>query len=253
MASIKEAFDSTLKEAFAGIKIMLWAIPISIGLSSIIFSGAIGSIFGCTLAGIFTFLYFGLCVTVAHNVIIKNQIVVPGLNFVEMIVNGAMALLAMLPYAVIGFAVGYTSIYIDIADHPVMTLTLKQLVYLAGAAFPITALVIFVRRLNILEAFNLKKYFSGLWETFLSYTLFSIRFAFVAVVITGFIFYLFYLFIGFQNAFWVYLIVLLAVTYKLLLFNAIAQISDDIYTFPEKEEEKRRQDARIKELIDNHQ
>ena len=269
MASIKEAFDSTMKEAFSGIKLMLWAIPITMGLTSFYMGGMLGKVVCGILLCVASFLFYGLCITAAHNTIVKNDTILPAFDFVKMSLNAAMALIAVLPYAIISWILGYglgllfeycknfltsTDFY---SVHPIMTyifvITIFQVLYFIIVAIPITAIILFIRRLNILEAFNLKKYFFALGETFISYTLFTFKFAILALIVFGFIFYLFYLFIGFQNSFWIYLLTLLTLIYQILLFNALAQISDDIFTFPEKEEQKRKEDAKIQKMIDHHQ
>ena len=257
-ASIKEAFDSTLKEAFAGIKLMIWAIPITMGLCSIYMGGFLGTVGGTILTAISAFLFFGLCVTSAHNVIIKKDTIIPSVNFIEMLINGVMAFVAVAPFSIVTYllslciTIPFANYGEQLMEHPVLTFTAIELIGFLIASIPITALAMFVRRLNILEVFNLKKFFYAMGEVFLAYTTYTFRFVFFALLIFGFIVYLFYLFIGFENSFWVYLVVLISITYFLFLFNAIAQISDDIFTFIEKDEDKKREEDKIKKLVEEH-
>ncbi|MBQ1612478.1 MAG: hypothetical protein II085_03285 [Alphaproteobacteria bacterium] len=65
----------------------------------------------------------------------------------------------------------------------------------------------------------------------------------------GFLWYLFVLFIGFDNYFWKYVVAINLTIFLFLFSNAIAQISDDIYTFPEKEAAKKKDQAAVEKLI----
>ncbi len=244
MASIFEAFDSTMKEAFAGVKVLLWGIPFAYAVNS---HSALGNIVGIIAA----FLLFGFMVTLAHGVITKKPTVVPGINFIDFCVNGGMGLVAVLPYLVLTWIIIYfTNMFIMIPDHPIYTDTARIVCYLLAFSFPVTALAIFIRRRNMLEAFNLKKFNLGYGEVFLSYSYLFVKLAIVSFLVGGFLVYIFYLFIGFQNPFWHYLMCSLGVFYVIISGNYIAQISDEVYTFPEKEEEKKREDEKIAKLID---
>ena len=257
-ASIREAIDSTLKEAFAGIKLMLWAFPITIGFYSMYNGGALGVALGTMLTFVSLFLFLGFGVTSAHNIITKKDTVLPGCNFIEIFINGAMAFVSIIPFSIIAWllylaaAMPFNTYGKALMEHPILTCTLAEVIGLFIVAIPLTALVLFVRRLNIIEVFHLKKYFYALFQTFLAYTTFTFRFIFFALIVFGFLFYIFYLFIGFKNSFWIYLVVLISLTYAVLLFNAIAQISDDLFTFVEKEEEEKRVNDRIRKLVEQH-
>lgn len=246
MASIIEAYDSTMKEAFTGIKIFLWAIPLSIAFSSANFVNVLIAVVVC-------YLLIGFTVTLAHNTISKSQVVVPSVDFVKMAINGIIGLLAMLPYAAIGAIIfwGYSS-FVHIPS-PVWDTTLKIVVGLFALSFPLTSLCILVRRLNILEVFNIKKFCLGIFEVFLSYSFFMVRAGLALSLVIGFLIYLFTLFIGFANSFWTYILACTAMLAIVLTANAIAQISDDVYTFIEKEEEKKREEARVKNIISEQQ
>lgn len=244
MASIKEAYDSTMKEAFTGIKIFLWAIPLSIAFTS-------GGAFNYTVAAIVSFLLLGFIITLAHNVISKAPAVVPSINFIQMAINAVLGIIAILPYAAIGGLIYWGYSFVTIPDHPNWDLTFRIVVGLFCVSLPLTSVCILVRRMNILEVFNIKKYLYGVWTTFLDYSWFMIRCLLCLSIFIGFLVYIFTLFIGFENSFWTYLLGVAAMLLIILSSNAIAQISDDIYIFPEKEEDKRREDALVKEIMDN--
>ena len=245
MAGIVEAFDSTMKEALAGFKIFLWAFPITLILTapgeSKIYIGAIVS-----------FFVLGFMVTLANNVISKAPMIVPGINFVKIIINAILACIAILPYSAIAALIiwGYSFVHIP---SDVWDLTFRIVVGLFAAAFPLTAICILVRRMNPLEVLNVKKVMFGLGEVFLSYTMFSIRVILCLSLLLSFIIYIFKLFIGFENVFWWYLVSVNIMTFICLLSNAIAQISDDVYTFPEQEEAKKREREAIDALTKQEQ
>ena len=228
MASLVDAFDITIKEALAGVKILLWAMPLTyISLNT----GPSKNI----LAVIFAFFVIGLVVTMMHNIIKKNSVVVPGLNFVTILMNGFAGVVAMAPYVLLSYLIYYASGFISIPSS-LWDTTLKITIYSFALSLPFTALCIVSRRLNPLEAFNVKKFVFGVWEVFLSYTTFCIKLLVCMIIVLGFIVYLFELFIGFKNAMWNYLVSSCVMFFIFLFSNALAQISEEIYTFPEKEE-----------------
>ena len=242
MASIIEAYDSTMKEAFTGIKIFLWAIPLSMALTPT-------NLVNMLIALVVGYLLIGFVVTLAHNVVSKASVIVPGVNFIKMAINGLLGLLAMLPSAAIGALIYWAcSAFVHIPS-PVWDTTFKIVIGLFALSLPLTSLCILVRRMNILEIFNIKKFCYGCCEVFLSYSFFMIRASLVLSIAIGFLMYLFTLFIGFTNSFWTYILACIAMLVIVLSSNAIAQISDDIYTFVEKEEEKKREQARVNSII----
>jgi len=246
MASIFEAYDSTMKEAFTGLKVFIWAIPLAIALSG-------QSLYNSFVGVIVSVMLLGFFVTIAHNVSTRNPHIVPGLNFVEMIFNAALALVCVIPYSVIGGLIFWASTLIQLPD-TVGNNTLHVLAGLFGLAFPMTALAIFIRRLNFLEAFNIKKYAQGFMEIFLSMSFFiTVKIAIVTAIIVGFLYYLFSLFVGFDNSFWTYLLSLLYVFYVLIGANYLAQISEEVYTFSENEEAKRKEQERINSIVAKHE
>lgn len=231
MASIVEAYDSTMKEAFTGFKIFLWAIPLSMAIDP---TNPLRFIVGI----IISFLLIGFVVTLANNVITKAPTVVPGINFLKIIINGLFGTIAILPYAAIGVLITWAYFtYVHIPNY-VWDTTFKIIISLFSASLPITALCILSRRLNLFNVFNIKKFCQGFFEIFLSYTFFSIRIGIFISLFVGFLIYIFALFIGFTNSFWTYLVSCIIMLYIILFSNAIAQMSDDVYTFLEKDEEK---------------
>ena len=237
MASIIEAYDSTMKEAFTGIKLFLWAIPISWALSG---NTALNS-------------FLGFFVTLAHNVVEKKQNIVPGLNFLEMAINGGLALVAVLPYAVVGALIYWASSLIPLTGFPVWEMTLRVVAGLLGAGFAFTALAIFIRRLNIIETYNVKKFYDGFMEVFLGMSGFIVyKLSIVSIVVIGFLAYLFSLFVGFENTFWTYIISIVYFFFVLLGANYLAQISEEVYTFAENEEAKKAEMEKFNKIVAEH-
>ena len=93
----------------------------------------------------------------------------------------------------------------------------------------------------------------GLFEIYLSYTMFSLRALLCISLFMGFIFYIFNIFIGFENVFWLYIVAVNIMAFICLFANAIAQMSDDVYTFPEQEEAKKKEKAAIEALSKQEQ
>ncbi len=245
MASIKEAYDSTMKEAFAGIKVFLWAIPLYIGMSG-------ESIFSKLIGIVAAILLFGLCITLANNVVTKKPTIVPGVNFIEMLINAGLAILCSIPYALVGYLVYWGFTFIQVPS-PTWNDTIHILGGLLAAAFPLSALAIFVRRKNPFEVLDFKKISYGYGEVFLDSSYFVVKLTIVSIFTIGFLIYIFYLFIGFQNSLWTYLMSAVAVFYAFLGANYLAQISEEIYTFPENEANKKREKEEIDKILTTHE
>lgn len=245
MASIIEACDNTIKEPFAGIKIFLWAIPVCM-----FFAGGANML--CQSIGLLgLFLFIGLCVTTSNNIITKQSVLVPGINFVKISLNALLALIAMLPYGLIAWFAYWAASFIQI-PYPILNDTLHIILDLLIATIPLSALAILVRRMNPLEVLNIKKYLYGFGEIFLSMSYFLVRLALFSAVVVGFLVYIFSLFIGFENSLWTYLLSALGVFYAIIGANFFAQVSDEIYIFPEKEEDKAREQAEIQKILTRH-
>ena len=233
MATLIEAFDSTMKEALAGFKVFLWAVPITLAYVA---TDSLRII----IASVVAFFIFGFIITLSNNVIAKAPMILPGINFLAMIKNAILGIIAILPHVAIAGAIiwGYSFVTIPIE---LWDITFKIVVALFALAFPLTGVCILIRRMNPFEAYNIKKFCSGVGEVFLSYSTFAIRALLGIAVILGFLCYLFSLFIGFDNLFWVYVVAVNVMFFIILFSNALAQISDDIYTFPEQEAAKKKQ------------
>ena len=256
MASIKEAYDSTMKEAFTGIKVFTWAFAIAYTI--IQFKNMSSStlpldfIFTNWAVILVLFLLLGFVVTLARKVVSKAPFVVPGLNIIEMAINAVLALIATAPYAILGYAIYYSCGQITLPGE-IIDPTFHILVLLFAISLPLTAICLLVRRMNIMDAYNIKKFLYGFFLVFLDYSFFGIRALIVIGAIYAFFVYLFSLFIGFDNNFWLYIVSIGIMFVVILYANAIAQISDDIYTFPEKEELKKKEDALVQNIIAQQQ
>ena len=256
MASIKEAYDSTMKEAFTGIKVFLWAIPIAyiiVQFKKIPTEiSPINFIYTNWLALIILFFLFGFIVTLAKNVVAKAPAVVPGINVFEIIKNGVLGIIAAAPYAILGWLIEIACAQITLPGE-ILDPSFHILVNLFAISLPLSGICLLIRRMNILDAFNIKKFLYGFFIVYLDYSFFGIKAGIVLGTIYAFFAYLFLLFIGFDNTFWIYLISI-GIMFAIVLYaNAIAQISDDIYTFPEKEELKKKEEAMVNNIIAEQQ
>ena len=246
MASILEACDNTIKEPFAGIKVFLWAIPVCMFFTS----GA--NMLHQSIGFLGLILFLGLCVTSSNNIITKKSVLIPGINFFSMGLNSLLALLAILPYALIAWLAYWAASFIQI-PYPILHDTVHILLNLLIATIPLSALAIFVRRLNPIEVLNIKKFFFAFGEVFLSMSYFVVKLALFSLIVVGFMVYIFSLFIGFENSLWTYLLCALSVFYAIVGANYFAQVSDEIFIFPEKEEAKAKEHAEIQRILTRHE
>ena len=240
MASIIEAYDSTIKESFSGMKIILWAIPLSWFASGNKFVSFI-------VISVVMLMLVGFVVDFGHNVITKRGVIVPGVNLGEMFVSGVLASLALSPFLIIAW-LGMIAVPLITLQWPIWDMTLKILICLFLLNLPITALAIYIRRKNILEVFNPKKFFQGFFEIFLSFTFFLIKMGLWTGLVLGFVSLLFSIFVGFNNSFWHYIIAMCVVAFLMIASNMVAQISEEIYAFKEAEEEKKRIQKAVEKL-----
>lgn len=242
MASIIEAFDSTVRESFAGIKILVWALPVCIGYS--MYNTAFGSI----VAIVTGVLFLGFLTESCNNIIIKEDKILPGVNILKYGITGLLALLVMLPYIGLGALVGYLLLtYVNIPS-PVWNQTFQIISVLFSISIVLASYIVYIRRLNPLEAYNLRKYFIGFFETFMSFSYLIVKLALWSVVIIGLLAYLFSLFVGFQNIIWSYIMCAVSVFYMVLSANYMAQISEEVFTFVEKKDEENKEKERIKQM-----
>lgn len=120
MASIVEAFDSTIKEAFAGLKVLIWAVPVCFAVSA--WQSFLGSMVGVITA----ILFVGYLTTICNNIIIKTDRILPGINVLKYGLVGLIAVIVMIPYGIVAYFVWNLVNNISIPD-PVWGLTVKVL------------------------------------------------------------------------------------------------------------------------------
>lgn len=236
MASLKEAYDSTIGESFTGLKLLIWAIPLYIcralymehNTGFLIF---FGSIFGLLLIGFLT--------ESAFNVIDKKSELVPGANLLSMAWTGFKTIIAMgVPLGVTYFLGNVICSYIKIAD-ATLKMTADIFVWLFLIALPVSVYIVFIRRLNVFETFNVKKVCIAYGDAFLTFSYLIVKLYIIAAIVIGFITYMFWLFVGLDNAV-INFIWCIAVMYNLTIAaNYLAQLSEEVFAFREKEEIKK--------------
>ena len=99
MASIKEAYDSTIGESFTGLKLLLWAIPFGYCRKAMT-SGSM-DIISTIIVSIFILLLLGFLAESANNACEKKPELVPGINIFSMILNGIKSLIALSVYLIL--------------------------------------------------------------------------------------------------------------------------------------------------------
>ena len=236
MASIKEAYDSTIGENFTGLKLLLWAIPLSY-CRDVIAGGNYSFVSSC-ICFIFCLLLLGFLAESAFNAYEKKTVLVPGLNFVSMSINGIKTIFALgLYYIIAVLAASYLCGFIHIeADHPVLDMSAKIIIWLLFIALPVSGFMMFLRKLSLFDAYNLKRVFQVMGDTFFMFSFLIVKLGLLSALVIGFISYLFWLFVGFDN-YLINFIWSIAILYNLLIgVNYIAQFSEEVIYQLEKQE-----------------
>lgn len=235
MASLKEAYDSTIGESFTGLKLLIWAIPLYI-CRQLYLEHNVG--FLVVFGSIFALLLIGFLSESAFNAIDKKPELVPGINLLSMAFNGLKTILAIgVPLLIAYFLGAFLNGIIKIPN-PTWKMTSDIFVWLFMAALPVSAYIIFIRRLSILESFNVKKICIAYGDAFMTFSYLLVELGLIALVIIGFITYMFWLFVGLDNSL-INFIWCIAIMYNLTIgVNYLAQLSEEVFAFREKEENK---------------
>lgn len=233
MSSIKEAYDSTIGESFTGLKLLIWAIPL--GYCRDLMSSGSMDFFSTMIVSAFALLLLGFLVESANNACEKKPELVPGINVFSMALNGIKATVALSVYFAIAFyGTQICCSYINFGEHTVLSMSLKILIGLLFYAIPVSGFAIYVRKLDIFEAYNLKKIMFILGEAFMMFSYLIIKLGLLTAVVIGFISYLFWLFIGLDNLLINY-IWSIAIMYNFVIgANYISQFSEEWMSFYEK-------------------
>ena len=238
MASIKEAYDSTIGESFTGLKLLLWAIPLSY-CRDIVASGHYDFISGCIVA-VFAVLLLGFLAESANNASIKKEVLIPGINLLSMAYNGLKTILALGVYTAIAYFGGtFLCGLFDIsADHAVLDMTAKIIIWLLLIAIPASGFIIYLRKLSLIDAYNIKRLGQVMGDTFIMFSYLIVKLGILTTLVIGFISYLFWMFVGFDNYLISY-IWSIAILYNLVIgVNYFAQYSEELITLIEKREGK---------------
>ena len=233
MTSIREAYDNTIQESFTGMKLLLWAVPLFWCREMYLDNNIVGlSLFG----SLFGILLIGFITESANNAIVKNPEIVPGMDFLLMAFNGIKTVIAMGVPLVVAYFLGNFILKFIPATTPTIKMTIEIFLWLFFATLPVCSYISYMRKLNILDAFNLKNISYAYGDTFIAFSYILIKLGLVGLIVVGFITYLFWLFIGLNN--WIINFIWSITTmYGLVIFaNCLAQLSDEIFTFRDKKE-----------------
>ena len=237
MASIKDAYQSTIGESFTGLKLILWAIPL-FWFREWILAEKPNTALIATVGAAFVILITGFLVEISYNTIAKNSEIVPGANFLSMAFNGFLGILATGIYALICyFGANFACSFVKTGDAAI-DMTCNIMIWFIFLGFFFASYIIFVRRLNVFEAYNPVKFLKAYPEAFLSGAYMIIKLAIMNAIVIGFISYLFWLFLGFDNYLIKY-IWCITIMYNLVIgANYLAQLSEEIFAFEERLNEK---------------
>lgn len=236
MASLKEAYNSTIGESFTGLKLLIWAIPLYICRALYMENNSVLlTLFG----GVFGLLLIGFLTESAFNAIDKKPELVPGINLLSMAWTGIKTIIAMgIPIGVAYFLGTLIISFINIPD-PSWKMTADIFVWFFVSALPVSTYIVFIRRLNVFDVLNIKKVFIAYGDSFMTFSYLIVKLYIFAIIIIGFITYMFWLFVGLDNAL-INFIWCIAVMYNLVIAaNYLAQLSEEVFAFREKEEIKK--------------
>ncbi len=233
MASIKDAYQSTIGESFTGLKLILWAIPL-FWFREWIFADKPNIALISTVGAAFLILISGFLVEISYNTIAKNSEIVPGANFLSMGFNGFLGLLATGVYAAICyFGANFACDFVKTGDAAI-DMTLEIMIWFIFLGFAFAGYIVFIRRLNVFEAYNPIKFMKAYPEAFLSGAFLVVKLAIINAILVGFISYLFWLFLGFDN-YLIKFIWCITIMYNLVIgANYLAQLSEEIFAFEER-------------------
>lgn len=238
MASIIEGVNGIVKESFLGLKVLVWASLLCISAGMIQSPSLVGYIITAVIA----VLFIGYLAQLSHNVIDITDTMLPGLNVLKLGTVGITTLAVLLPYVGLGMLVSILCLPLTAKiQSPVLSLTAQIMIYLLAISCIVSSYVLFIRRLNPFESFNLKKYFIGFFSVFISYSYLLIKGILLSCGILLLLAYYFYLSVGFQNMIWTFTMCILSVFILFIIANYMAQISEEIYGIIEKEEKERRE------------
>lgn len=237
MASIKDAYQSTIGESFTGLKLILWAIPLFY-FREMIMADKPNVALISTIGAAFLIIITGFLVEISYNTVAKNSEIVPGGNLLSMGFNGFLGLLATGIYASIAyFGASFVCGFVKTGT-PSFDMTIDIMIWFLFLGFAFAGYIIFVRRLNVIEAYSPKKFLKAYPEAFLSGSFLIVKLVLLNAIVIGFISYLFWLFLGFDN-YLIKFIWCITIMYNLVVSaNYLAQLSEEIFAFEERLNEK---------------
>lgn len=234
MASIKEAYDSTIGENFTGLKIILWAIPLTM-FRNMLHGGSL-SFFEFCFCAAFLLILLGLLAESANNALEKKPVLVPGLNLIMLAINGLKTIFGVGIYVAIAYILGNLLCGFVNIESPVLTMSSHIIIWLLVISLPLTGFMLFIRKLDLFAAFNLKKLTFLIGDSFIMFPYLIIKLGLISALIIGFISYMFWLFVGLENSLINY-IWSIAILYNLIIAtNYIAQFTEETIVTYEKNE-----------------
>ncbi|MBQ8460581.1 hypothetical protein IJ541_10850 [bacterium] len=192
MASIIDAFNESLNENQAYVKIVLFAIPIYFVADLFL----VGKMAQFTFWGaILAVLVLGLLTQGIHNVRLNRSEVLT-LNPIDWVVALSKAIIVLTPQFLIFGSIGYfltTKITIPI-DLPHVPMIYSVIVWSIVFSIILTSYLSFAKYLKVLQGFNYKVIFESCIDVLVSFLFFLPQLIFANVVLIGPVMYLFFVF-----------------------------------------------------------
>ena len=117
-------------------------------------------------------------------------------------------------------------------------MTAKIIIWLLLIAIPASGFIIYLRKLSLIDAYNIKRLGQVMGDTFIMFSYLIVKLGILTTLVIGFISYLFWMFVGFDNYLISY-IWSIAILYNLVIgVNYFAQYSEELISLIEKREGK---------------
>lgn len=194
MASIIDSFKEVFSDRFSFLKLVVFTVPAYYAYQSFIQSKQDFTNFFWIL-GITLFFLVGFLIKATGNVINDGDSILPSLNPLKIAFTAVKSIVALGPVCYILYLV-VNYIFTLMPVIPWVDITIKYLVVLLAVAIVSISLIMFAKRENILDAYNLKIIFKKAGDLILVIYFFMIQLFIINLIFIGFIGYTLFLLFG---------------------------------------------------------
>ena len=238
MASMKDA----LEEAFLGgnvwIKYMIFAIPLHC-LGVLIYGKS--NLNSIAIFSVPTFIFFlGFMVDCTYNVRKGNPSVLPSFNIFKIFFDGLKCSIVLAPFIAFGYFIPKMIIdYITpFIPQGTFALVFGIVIYIVFSSLTFTSYLLYSRRFEISDAFDLKKIFNYCIDVLVAMVVMLIMLALIDVVLLFPVNYIVWLFFGIPSLVAIYCWSVAAVLNIAMIGHYMAQIDYEIIPYNEMEQDE---------------